>query len=62
MLHSRPSACVGDILPGTSSIDRLAGVVEDYGQSAHRRQSNIPVCSTELPDPIIDLDIFALPD
>ena len=30
VLNSRPSAHLGDILPGTPSTNRLAGVVEDY--------------------------------
>ena len=33
-LNSRPSARTDDILPGTSNIDQLGSVVEDYVQSA----------------------------
>ena len=62
MLNSRSFTRGGDNLPCTSSINRLAEVVKDYVQSAQRRQYKDPVCSAELPDPIVDLDIFVLPD
>ena len=61
-LNSRPSVRVGDVLPATTSIDRLAGVVEDFVHSSHQRQGRDPVCSTKLPDPTVDLDISLLPD
>ena len=62
VLDSWPSARVGDILPGTSSIDKLASVVRDYVRSAHQHQYKDPGCSSELPDPVVDLDIYDLPD
>ena len=57
-----PFVRVGDILPRRSSVDRLAEVVEGYVQSAHQRPYKDPSRSSELPDPVVDLDIYDLPD
>ena len=50
------------MLPEKSSDDRLAEVVEGYVQSAHQRRYKNPSRSSELPDSVVDLDIYALPD
>jgi len=61
-LNSRPSVCVGDVLPATTSIYQLADVVEDSVHSSHQRHGRDPICSTDFPDPAVDLDISLLPD
>ena len=61
VLNSWPSICMGDVLPRKSSVDRLAEVVEGYVQSTYQRQYKDPSRSSELPDPVVDLDIYDLP-
>ena len=61
MFNSQPSVRKGDILPEKSSVNQLAEVVEGYSQSAHQRQYKDPSRSSELPDPVVVLDIYDLP-
>ena len=60
-LNPFPSTRVGDVHPERSSVDRLAEVVEGFVCSAHQCQYKDPSRSYELPDPVNDLDISALP-
>ena len=62
VLNSRRSIRVCDVLPETSSNDKFASVIKNYVQSAHQRQYKGSGCSSELPDPMFDFDIFVLPD
>ena len=61
VLNPFPSTRVGDVHHERSSVDKLADVVEGYIHSAHQRPYKDPSRSSELPDPVIDLDIFDLP-
>ena len=63
-LNPRPATRVGDVLPERSPVDHLAAVVETFVRSTHQRYGDDRDTSqsTELPDPTVDLDIYALPD
>ena len=52
---------VGNVFPERCSVDRLADVFEIYIQPGHEHQHKDPMQSSDLSDPIVDLDIYALP-
>ena len=51
---------MGDVHPGQSSVDRLAEVAEGYVHSANQCPYKDPSRSSELPIPVVDLDICDL--
>ena len=60
VVNSRQFPSVGHVISATFGIDKLAGIVESYVQSAHQRNKKNHVRSTELSDLIVDLDILFL--